>query len=58
MDDATGTNFLDGVQDKYAQKLHYSSHGIPVAQSFDIVDEHVLHGLLDKHGILMLKSKR
>lgn len=47
------------IQDKYAQKVHFSQHGVPVADFMDIPDEAALERAAAEYGFpLMLKSKR
>ncbi|KAI9288269.1 phosphoribosylaminoimidazole carboxylase [Umbelopsis sp. AD052] len=46
------------IQDKYAQKLHLASHGIPLAEYVDIPDRTALVAAGQKFGYpLMIKSK-
>lgn len=47
------------VQDKYAQKLHFEAHGVPVAPFADVADLAGLTAAAGAYGYpFMLKSKR
>ncbi|KAI8620740.1 AIR carboxylase-domain-containing protein [Chytriomyces sp. MP71] len=48
------------IQDKYAQKLHLTSHNVPVADSREVSSAKDVHDAVDAFGIgfpVMLKSK-
>jgi phosphoribosylaminoimidazole carboxylase len=47
------------IQDKYAQKVHFAAHGIPVAPFREVQDEAAARAAIMEFGLpLMLKSKR
>lgn len=47
------------IQDKYAQKVHFEKHGVPLPDYRDIPDEASAKAALAEFGLpLMLKSKR
>ena len=47
------------IQDKYAQKVHFEAHGVPLPAYTDIPDEAALRAAVEKFGTpLMLKAKR